>query len=35
MTKPCKDITELIRDTESELLFNHSTRVTKFVYEGV
>jgi hypothetical protein len=35
MTKPCKDIPELIRDTESELLFNHSTRVTKFVYEGV
>ena len=26
-TKLCKQITELVRDTESELLFNHWSRV--------
>jgi hypothetical protein len=26
----CKEITELVRDTESELLFNHSSRVYHF-----
>jgi hypothetical protein len=29
-SKLCKDITELVRDTESELLFNHSSRVYYF-----
>src|SRR5437588_5799972 len=29
-TKLCKQITELVRDTESELLFNHSSRVYYF-----
>lgn len=29
-TKLCKEITELVRDTESELLFNHSSRVYLF-----
>jgi HD domain len=29
-TKLCKEITEVVRDTESELLFNHSSRVYCF-----
>lgn len=29
-SKLCKEITELVRDTESELLFNHSSRVYYF-----
>jgi len=29
-TKLCKEITELVRDTEPELLFNHSSRVYYF-----
>jgi hypothetical protein len=29
-SKLCKEITELVRDTESELLFNHSNRVYCF-----
>jgi hypothetical protein len=29
-TKLCKELTELVRDTESELLFNHSSRVYYF-----
>ena len=29
-TKLCKQITELVRDTEPELLFNHSSRVYYF-----
>jgi hypothetical protein len=29
-SKLCKDVTELVRDTESELLFNHSSRVYYF-----
>jgi hypothetical protein len=29
-SKLCKEITELVRDTESELLFNHSSRVFYF-----
>src|SRR6201981_656291 len=29
-TKLCKEITEVVRDTESELLFNHSSRVYYF-----
>jgi hypothetical protein len=29
-SKLCKEITELVRDTESELLFNHSSRVYCF-----
>jgi HD domain len=29
-TKLCKEITELVRDTESDLLFNHSSRVYFF-----
>jgi hypothetical protein len=29
-SKLCKEITELVRDTESELLFNHSSRVYNF-----
>jgi hypothetical protein len=29
-SKLCKEVTELIRDTESELLFNHSSRVYYF-----
>src|SRR5438105_12176918 len=29
-SKLCKEITELIRDTETELLFNHSSRVYYF-----
>ena len=29
-TKLCKEITELVRDTETELLFNHSSRVYYF-----
>jgi hypothetical protein len=29
-TELCKEITELVRDTESELLFNHSSRVYYF-----
>ena len=29
-SKPCKEITELVRDTETELLFNHSSRVYCF-----
>src|SRR5215813_6608945 len=28
--KLCKDITDLVRDTESDLLFNHSSRVYYF-----
>jgi hypothetical protein len=26
----CKEVTELVRDTETELLFNHSSRVYCF-----
>src|SRR5271167_1821131 len=29
-SKLCKEITELVRDTETELLFNHSSRVYYF-----
>src|ERR1041385_7210214 len=29
-TKLCRQITELVRDTESDLLFNHSSRVYYF-----
>jgi hypothetical protein len=29
-SKLCKEVTDLVRDTESELLFNHSTRVYYF-----
>jgi HD domain len=29
-SKLCKEVTELVRDTESELLFNHSSRVYYF-----
>src|SRR5260370_35300041 len=29
-TKLCKEITDLVRDTEPELLFNHSSRVYYF-----
>jgi hypothetical protein len=29
-TKLCREITELVRDTEPELLFNHSSRVYYF-----
>jgi HD superfamily phosphodiesterase len=29
-TKLCKEVTELVRDTEPELLFNHSSRVYYF-----
>jgi hypothetical protein len=29
-TNLCKQITELVRDTEPELLFNHSSRVYYF-----
>src|SRR6201981_3884941 len=29
-TKLCKEITEVVRDTEPELLFNHSSRVYYF-----
>jgi HD superfamily phosphodiesterase len=29
-SKLCKEITELVRNTESELLFNHSSRVYFF-----
>ena len=29
-SKLCKKITELVRDTETELLFNHSSRVYYF-----
>jgi HD domain len=29
-SKLCKEITEIVRDTESELLFNHSSRVYYF-----
>jgi hypothetical protein len=29
-SKLCKEVTELVRDTESGLLFNHSSRVYYF-----
>ena len=29
-SKPCKEVIELVRDTEPDLLFNHSSRVYYF-----